>query len=266
MKTNKKIRVAVIVLLFVSLLSAGCNQFGGGKIGQGKSNLEGNDNLPVSGAQNKEPNTGIEQNQSEAGEVIQNNIEHEDREDVRGKTSKSVQKGILVMAHSDEWIFLDSKGILEGKHEEMECDLDGNGDFGYLSISRDSPNGTKVSAVAQQIGLNLAYDIELDNAFDGFGHLEEGYGIQVTCYDLDNDGIKEVIVSTGNQSHEMQSIIYRYTKSADNPFEIVALIDGQEKMYIEDNGIITVPYGSKGLFDEYKYYNKSLYEVDMEGN
>ena len=261
MKINKKTGIVTIILLFVLLLGVGCNQLWEGKTEYDKPNSGGNKESPVSGAQDKELNTGIEQNQREAGEGVQENIENKAQTDVQGKTQKSAQKGILVMTYNDEWIFLDSKNILEGKHKEMECDLDGNGDLGFFSIGSDSPNGTKVLAVAQQIGFNFAYDIELDNAFDDFDNLEEGYGIQVTCYDLDNDGIREIIVSVGNQSYEMQSVVYRYTKSKDNPFEIVAYIDGQEKMHIEDDGTIIAPYGSQGMFNEYKYSNSiSPYE------
>lgn len=191
-------------------------------------------------------------NKSKSENVSTNEIENKEL------GTKMEPDGVLVVVHSDEWIFLDGEAIIDGEQKKMECDLDGDGNFEYFLISRDSPNGTKVLAVAQQLGLNLAYDINLSNAFDEFGHPKENYGIQVTCYDLDKDGIKEIIVSVGNQSYEMESIIYRYTKSIDNPFELVAYIDGQEKMYIKEDGAIIAPYGSQGLFEEYRYLNKNL--------
>ncbi len=188
-----------------------------------------------------------------------------DETESKNQKTKNEYEGVLLMIYSDEWIFLDDESIMCGEDRKMECDLDGDGVFEYFSIGRESPNGTKILAVGQNVGYNLVHDVSISDAFEEFGHPINGYGFQVTCFDLDNDGIKEVILSTGNQSYEMESIIYRYTKSIDKPFELVGHIEGQTKMYIEDDGTITAPFGSQGLFTDYKYLNKNLYKVEADG-
>lgn len=46
--------------------------------------------------------------------------------------------------------------------------------------------------------------------------------------------------------------------------KIVVYSDGREKMYTGDDGIVIVPYGIRGLFNEYKYFDKNLHGIDIK--
>lgn len=58
----------------------------------------------------------------------------------------------------------------------------------------------------------------------------------------------------------MEALIYRVSLEEKTPFILVGRIEGQQN--IEFNGTehdLIVPYGSQGLFREYKYIDKKLY-------
>ncbi len=183
---------------------------------------------------------------------------------VQGKQNKTTQE-LLFETNAEDFIILDGKSIsIDGKVKEMNVDLNGDGNLESFSIGRDHPNGVLILGVANETGQNFADDINLDYASNSDA-INDDYFVQVTCLDFDNDNTKEIAVSIGNMLIEMQTLIYRYTNSTDQPFEYVGKIEGQEKMMVKDNGNIIAPFGSQGLNEEYKYVDKKLYYYDSNG-
>lgn len=170
---------------------------------------------------------------------------------------------LLLQDAGHDYIILDGLSITTGDLRVMNIDTNGDGEEETFLIQRDSPNGLKVMGVLGEYGQNFVYDTEIYDAFDDYGEISEDYYVQITCYDLDGDGLKEVIVSIGDKFMEMETLIYSpISNDIQTPFQLIGQFYGQEMMYIYDD-IIIVPYGSQGLFRAYEYMYGELYEVEM---
>ena len=118
-------------------------------------------------------------------------------------------------------------------------------------VRRATPNGTDVILVAGSAGFNLLNMYTSQSfAFDGDGGFNEGYSIQVSIYDLDNDGEDEILLAIGDNLVEMELLVFEIGGEG---LHYMDILHGQEYMSIDKNNVITVPYGSQGLFDKYKY-------------
>jgi len=174
---------------------------------------------------------------------------------------------MLFRGVSDEYIFLYGKDIAGGVERTIEVDMTPDGHKARLAIRRETPNGTRIMAIANNIGQNFVLDIvgeSEQHAFDEWWEMREGYYAQITAVDLDGNGIKEIVVSVGNASYDMITYIYKFTNSFDEPFVLVGSIYGQQYMELK-HGSIFVPIGSQGYFDSYKYDKGILYKYDSDG-
>lgn len=195
-----------------------------------------------------------------------NTTKSKDTSNISSNNQENIQKGVmseglLLNSISKDSIIIGYDDIYAGKKINMNVDLDNDGAEETFEIKRDTPNGVFVGGYSDNVGVNMVNDFDGDiKAFDEFGDLKEGYFLQVTCYDLDHDGIKEVFTSVGDKLIEMQTVLHRYVKNSSDLFEVVGRMWGQEYQYIDDStNEIIVPYGSQGLFDSYLYTNNSLY-------
>ena len=120
-------------------------------------------------------------------------------------------------------------------------------------LSRDSPNGTKIFAMYGDKGENLGVNLEGMAGINEYGEMEEGFAIQLAACDLNGDGIPEVLVATGNMVAELTVAVFTYNpKAKEERFRRVGVAEGQREARIEKDGSITMPYGSQGLFKEYR--------------
>ena len=148
---------------------------------------------------------------------------------------------------NDNFIMCSSSNIAEGK--SIEADLDNDGVNENLIIGLNHPNGFRVLGFKGEYGVHLLPN-GCEGAYDEFGELNEGYFVQVSYVDLNNDGTQEVLVSLGNKLTEMVTAIYRIRDAEEDSYKLVGTIEGQDKMYLDGTHII-VPIGSQGLYNEY---------------
>ncbi|ASS48760.1 MAG: hypothetical protein A3D31_06550 [Candidatus Fluviicola riflensis] len=90
----------------------------------------------------------------------------------------------------------------------------------------------------------------------------EDYGgnpllISVYEYDFDKDGEMELMVVHSAGDYFVELEIFRYEK--EEP-QLVGSLFGQFLISLEDN-VISFPYGSQGLTDEYIYRNDAFYNL-----
>lgn len=71
--------------------------------------------------------------------------------------------------------------------------MDNDGIEEVLSIGLNHPNGFRILGIKNGCGIHLLAK-GCENAYDEFQDLNEGYYVQVSHVDLDNDGIHEVLV------------------------------------------------------------------------
>lgn len=76
--------------------------------------------------------------------------------------------------------------------------------------------------------------------------------LQVAEYDFDNDGTSEIVIIYGDGISDMTTLIY---KRNNNKYEEIGNINtGQKKCFFSFK-TITLPFGSQGLYFEYKLLN-----------
>lgn len=132
-----------------------------------------------------------------------------------------------------------------------------------MKIGYDNPNGTKFRIYFKD--LNVAIDlrniISMSSGMNEWGECNQGYYVQVATHDFDGDKNPEIIIAVGNGLFDMSVNVIKYHPPINSDdairnenWSIVANFEGQDKIYVE-NGVITVPIGSQGLFDEYTWLN-----------
>ena len=166
-------------------------------------------------------------------------------------------KGIFVLGNN-HFILSSWKDIYEEK--TLYADFDKDGEKETIIVGADHPNGTRVVGMKGKYGVDLL-QFNTEDFFDAEGNINKNCFIQASYFDLDNDGKDEVLISLSDKTMGvMKTAIYRVRNAEEASFKLVGVIDGQYKMYLEDNHII-VPYGSQGLFGEYMYDKGILFEA-----
>jgi len=181
------------------------------------------------------------------------------------------EKPLLLQGADKETIALDGAAISRGESRTMDVDVMGDGIKEGFIIERGSPNGTRILGIIGQHGQLfehefLEYGPGKYNAFDEYGELRNGYYAQITCYDLDGDGIKEVLVSVGDKSVQMETLIYRPTnEDRHDPFRLVGRVFSGKYIYIDKDHAIVSPDEYGGISYKAIYKNGQLYEIDETG-
>lgn len=153
-----------------------------------------------------------------------------------------------------DYLLWKSKGVRninDNFNTIKELDYDDSGNKLTIKAGYDSPNGTKIIAYVtnSKYGQNLIYSrFEKLKAYDGIGDLKEGYSIQVSTFDFDNDGKNEVVAAIGNGTTELGIGIFRYTGGdSDKPFKEIGFINGQTNAIITRDGVIKTTVNSQEL-------------------
>ena len=128
-------------------------------------------------------------------------------------------------------------------------------------IKRGSPNGTDIILMPYNKNdkFNINYillSITSTNAFNEMDELNYDYSIQIDIIDLDNNGYDEIVVSIGDFLIDMETYVFNYINDDEIYGNYIMPMDsiwGQKYIEFDEKGIITIPYGSFGLFDEYVY-------------
>ena len=79
--------------------------------------------------------------------------------------------------------------------------------------------------------------------------------------DFDNDKKPEIIVAAGDALTNLEVSIFKYTGEKDKVYKEIGYIGGQSKIIITKNKTIEAPYGSQGLFEQYKYSKGKLSSI-----
>ncbi|MEK3900054.1 hypothetical protein [Paenibacillus sp. FSL R7-0179] len=133
-----------------------------------------------------------------------------------------------------------------------------------LILGQDHPNGVKALVVYTADSFGWPLDLSSTNqsgAFDDFGDLQEGYRLQASVYDFDNDGTNELVVATGDLLIDAEVWVFSFTKVDDttkiNPLKQELASTGQSYFTLDGHDLYA-PYGSQGLFEVYKYVDKAF--------
>jgi hypothetical protein len=179
----------------------------------------------------------------------------------------------LTTLQGQDLIISNDKKITWGKENKDDVSLD----LAYkatvkpnlINIGLASQIGTKFMVFFKDlnVAVDLAQVITFKGGFDEGGDLAEGFLIQVSTHDFDNDKNPEIIIAVGNNLGELYVNVIKYhppeyPKDAikSENWTVIADFEGQQNIQIEKN-IITIPYGSQGLFFEYTYVNDKFIQT-----
>ncbi len=144
-----------------------------------------------------------------------------------------------------------------GTRMRFKVDLDGdcNDETVTFWFSQFSYNLT-VTRFDSGFYLSLPIDAE---------SLDRGHIAQVAIKDVTNDGLPEVLVAFGNGLSSLRVLVFGFNdlgrKSRQITKETFVLLDqfeGQSRGFVHEGGLLTLPYGSQGLFFEIKWTGDSF--------
>jgi|GEM_PF-6564891 len=141
--------------------------------------------------------------------------------------SESIPNGdILFYGNNEKYIFITAKQLSEGQSASMEDDIDNDGINEQFVIKRDSPNGIELLGIKGDGGTNFLYDFSgrVSRFYDE--DIPENYCLQISLFDIDEDGKKEVLASGGNLYDEQETIVYRPANKASGFEYMGSITDG----------------------------------------
>lgn len=149
--------------------------------------------------------------------------------------------------------------VSEDKYAEMTVDLDNNGYNAHFFISRNAPNAMNFYGYPEWLKSKfVAYkyfgnEYILDGAYDEIYNLNDDYVVQLTVYDLNSDGVDEILFTTSNNVDESVTEIYSVNvASTSEPFIYRGYILGSYELIYSDGKILSKKQGSEE-FSEYIY-------------
>jgi hypothetical protein len=108
-------------------------------------------------------------------------------------------------------------------------------------ISHDNPNGCQLFGVYKENTKNFATDFINADLFDTSGEAIPSYTYQISCYDFDKDGIKEVIVACGDNKDVLSINIFEPNIEESFLFSSINQILGYSTANVNENNEICVP-------------------------
>ena len=157
--------------------------------------------------------------------------------------------------------------VIEG---EIKVDLDNDGQKEEI-VFGDSEDGlyfNYYNPTKDKFQFLLSNDLsqnpeEVNYYFDN-GETRKEVSYQITPLDLDNDGIKEIILSAYDTTDF--GIIHSFIwKKINENYQYIGNIEGQTYMYFDkDTQSIIVPIGSQGLYQEYMIENSYIVELSKK--
>ena len=178
------------------------------------------------------------------------------------------QQKLLFEAPGQNAIIMSAKQLYKPQELDLNVKYSAKAS-GFFVLKPNTPlgSGFETTAVCGQNGVDLLAGLSQQqllgdgymNGIDDQGNLKDSYYVQMSAFDLDKDGVREVLVFVGNRLSELRAYIFRFT-GGQEPFKFVGAIDGQSQMSF-DKGSIISPVGTQGIFDEYKYSKGKLTQI-----
>lgn len=155
----------------------------------------------------------------------------------------------------------------EGHDEAMKGDFNGDGkaDETLMFVPDERVDSLPKGLLYLRGEVSQNFRADLQEALDQLGESSSEFiDLEMTYHDFDKDNIPELVVSLVDMgSLFMNTRVYRWTnKDTKAPWEYVASIYGQTRMYIDPNGDVVAPFGSQGLFYAYRFDGKTFAEVE----
>lgn len=153
---------------------------------------------------------------------------------------------------------------------EIKIDLDGDGQKEEV-VFGDSEDGlyfNYYNPTKDKFQFLLSNDLsqnpeEVNYYFDN-GETRKEVSYQITILDLDNDGIKEIILSAYDTT-DLGIVPSFIWKKINENYQYIGNIEGQTYMYFDkDTQSIIVPIGSQGLYEEYIIENSYIVELSKK--
>jgi hypothetical protein len=122
-----------------------------------------------------------------------------------------------------------------------------------IRIGKQNPHGVRVTFVRGDG--NQVLPLNFGKEFRGLtpdGDLAADYVLHAGTFDFDRDGTPEVVVVVGDTLTDLAVNVFRLNTK--KQFVRVGTFEGQQKAILEGNAVV-LPYGSKGLFFEYRWKN-----------
>ena len=160
-----------------------------------------------------------------------------------------------------------NENVIEG---EIKVDLDNDGQKEEI-VFGDSEDGlyfNYYNPTKDKFQFLLSNDLsqnpeEVNYYFDN-GETRKEVSYQITPLDLDNDGIKEIILSAYDPTDFGIALHSFVWKRISGEYSYIGNISGQTYMYFDtDRQSIIVPIGSQGLYQEYMIENSYIVEVEL---
>jgi len=148
----------------------------------------------------------------------------------------------LLVGPNLETIELKGQEILDGEEANMTVQISDDIEFDF-SISLGHPNGTNFYVNNNSFVFNLAHDCAYGNVFDEFGFPKSLYRYQIACYDINKDGVKDVIIVCGNGKDELEIVYFDlvYSYFMDDLYYYPSNhLSGKTTAYIDENGKICI--------------------------
>lgn len=143
--------------------------------------------------------------------------------------------------------------LLKGESFQLDRDLNGDGISELFRVSRESPSGLRVLASYEQRGQNLAAYLTLEEAFDQAGDLKEDWYVQLSLWDLDDNGQPDILLSAGDGKERMETAVVLFDSSSSQHFVYLGSVTGTSRMTVS-GGKLTDADGT-----EYEVKDRKLY-------
>lgn len=220
---------------------------------------------------------GVDDKKDKKDDMVTSDFSEEKKDD---KIQRVTEEEIVTDINDNQKIFRTTLG--EGSYisvtpnsaenmiaREIKIDLDGDGQKEEV-VFGDSEDGlyfNYYNPTKDKFQFLLSNDLsqnpeEVNYYFDN-GETRKEVSYQITILDLDNDGIKEIILSAYDTTDLgiAPSFIW---KEINGEYKYIGEIPGQFFMYFDkDTQSIIVPIGSQGLYQEYMIENSYIVEVEL---
>lgn len=221
---------------------------------------------------------GVDDKKDKKDDMVTSDFSEEKKDD---KIQRVTEEEIVTDINDNQKIFRTTLG--EGSYisvtsnsaenmiaREIKIDLDGDGQKEEV-VFGDSEDGlyfNYYNPTKDKFQFLLSNDLsqnpeEVNYYFDN-GETRKEVSYQITILDLDNDGIKEIILSAYDTT-DLGIVPSFIWKKINENYQYIGNIEGQTYMYFDkDTQSIIVPIGSQGLYEEYMIENSYIVELSKK--
>ena len=207
------------------------------------------------------------------------------------------EEDAVFFSQNYEYISMFGNPLFWDDEKNMGVDINGDGEYENFTISRHIKEGILLEGQAKRNGSWKSMNFWSYNVFELFrmqgkmhtqtikaknfitwdltgllsllkegSYIVEGSCIvdddytQISCCDIDEDGVKEVLVSVGNKQNENITAIYEYSEGGQTPFTYCGYISCDTLVRYVGNNIIWAYRGNlaDNLYDRYIYKDEEV--------